>query len=313
MDSFIYSINATMPIFFIMLLGGFLRKKNIIDEHFANVANKLVFNITLPVMVFEDLANSDFKEHFDVKFVVYCMVVTFISISVIWFATEIFMKEEKSKGSFIQGAYRSSAAILGMAFIKNVYNDTGMAPLMIIASVPLYNIFAVIILSFKGGESDGKPDYKKTLLDIIKNPIIIGILLGIIASLLEIEFPVIANKTISMIGSITTPLALICIGATFKGSAAIRKIKPTIIATSIKLVILPGIFLPVAVALGFRTQELMAIVIMLGSPTTVSSYIMAKNMKNDEVLASSIIVLTTLLSSVSLTAIIFILRSFNLL
>ena len=111
-----------------------------------------------------------------------------------------------------------------------------------------------------------------------------------------------------MIGDMTTPLALICIGATFEGRKAIKKLVPTCIATALKLVILPALFLPVAILLGFRNQEMMAIVIMLGSPTTISSYIMAKNMNNDAVLSSSIIVLTTLLSSLTLTGIIFILR-----
>lgn len=308
MESFIYSVNATVPIFLVMIVGGILRKLNIIDEHFANVANKFVFVVTLPLMVFSDLAAADFRAEFDPKFVIYCMAVTLLSICTIWVLTEIFMKEEDSKGSFVQGAYRSSAAILGMAFIKNMYRDTGMAPLMIIAAVPLYNIFAVIILTVKAKGNKGRVNFGKTFINILKNPIIIGIFAGVLFSVLGIRMPNILTKTVNMIGDMTTPLALICIGATFEGRKAIKKLVPTCIATALKLVILPALFLPVAILLGFRNQEMMAIVIMLGSPTTISSYIMAKNMNNDAVLSSSIIVLTTLLSSLTLTGIIFILR-----
>lgn len=308
MESFIYSVNATVPIFLVMIVGGILRKLNIIDEHFANVANKFVFVVTLPLMVFSDLAAADFRAEFDPKFVIYCMAVTLISICGIWALTEIFMKEEDSKGSFVQGAYRSSAAILGMAFIKNMYQDAGMAPLMIIAAVPLYNIFAVIILTVKAKGNKGRVNFRKTFINILKNPIIIGIFAGVLFSVLGIRLPNILTKTVNMIGDMTTPLALICIGATFEGRKAIKKLVPTCIATALKLVILPALFLPVAILLGFRNQEMMAIVIMLGSPTTISSYIMAKNMNNDAVLSSSIIVLTTLLSSLTLTGIIFILR-----
>ncbi len=308
MESFIYSVNATVPIFLVMIVGGILRKLNIIDEHFANVANKFVFVVTLPLMVFSDLAAADFRAEFDPKFVIYCMAVTLLSICAIWVLTEIFMKEEDSKGSFVQGAYRSSAAILGMAFIKNMYRDTGMAPLMIIAAVPLYNIFAVIILTVKAKGNKGRVNFRKTFINILKNPIIIGIFAGVLFSVLGIRLPNILTKTVNMIGDMTTPLALICIGATFEGTKAIKKLVPTCIATALKLVILPALFLPVAILLGFRNQEMMAIVIMLGSPTTISSYIMAKNMNNDAVLSSSIIVLTTLLSSLTLTGIIFILR-----
>lgn len=308
MESFVYSVNATVPIFLVMIVGGILRKLNIIDEHFANVANKFVFVVTLPLMVFSDLSTADFRTEFEPKFVIYCMAVTLISIFGIWALTELFMKEEDSKGSFVQGAYRSSAAILGMAFIKNMYQDTGMAPLMIIAAVPFYNIFAVIILTIKAKGNKGKVNFRKTFTNILKNPIIIGIFAGVLFSVLGIRLPQILTKTVNMIGDTTTPLALICIGATFEGRKAIKKLVPTCIATAVKLVILPALFIPIAILLGFRNQEMMAIVIMLGSPTTISSYIMAKNMNNDAVLSSSIIVMTTVLSSFTLTGIIFILR-----
>ena len=152
---------------------------------------------------------------------------------------------------------------------------------------------------------------KKACINILKNPIIIGIFLGLPFSLLHVTFPIFVQKTINSIAQTATPVALIVIGASFEGRKAIKKIKPTIIATFIKLIGLGAVFMPLAVWLGFRCQELMAILIMLASPTTVSSYIMAENMDNDGVLASSIIVLTTVLSSVTLTAWIFILRYFG--
>lgn len=117
------------------------------------------------------------------------------------------------------------------------------------------------------------------------------------------------DKALTSIGNTATPLALISIGATFEGRKAIQKLKPTLIASGIKLLLLPALFLPLALYFGYHNQELMAILIMLGSPTTVSCYIMAKNTKNDALLTSSVIVLTTLLSSVTLTGWIFLLRS----
>ena len=89
--------------------------------------------------------------------------------------------------------------------------------------------------------------------------------------------------------------------------------KPTLLASFIKPILLASLFLPLAVFFGYRNQELMALLVMLGSPTTVSSYIMAKNTGNDGILTSSIIVLTTLLSSLTLTLWIFVLKSFGVL
>ncbi|MDD6334409.1 MAG: AEC family transporter [Clostridia bacterium] len=321
MDSFIYSLNATVPIFLVMIVGWIIKRLGVIDDHFVNVANKYVFRVALPVLVFKDLAAADFKSQFDVKFVLYCMIVTTIMFSVIWILTEIFMKDDTEKGAFVQASFRSSAAILGMAFIQNMYQSTGMAPLMIVAAVPLFNIFSVIVLTFKAhpechGKAvsdsvDKKENIKKACVNIATNPIIIGILLGLVSSLIGINYPPIISKTVMNIAQTATPVALICIGAGFEGRKAVKKVKPTVIATFIKLVLLAAIFLPVAVRMGFRNQELMAILIMLASPSTVTCYVMAKGMDNDDVLSSSIVVLTTLLSSITLTAWIFILRNFG--
>jgi len=127
--------------------------------------------------------------------------------------------------------------------------------------------------------------------------------------LLRLDFPVIIVKAMNSVAGLSTPLALIAIGAGFSTSKALEKWKPTMVASVIKLVVIPGIFLPLAVWMGFRNEELVALLILTGAPTTVSSYIMAKNMGNDGVLASGIVVMTTLLSSVTLTMIIFILKS----
>ena len=214
------------------------------------------------------------------------------------------MKNEEQKGAFIQGSYRSSAAILGLAFINNMYDSVGMAPLMIIGCVPLYNIFAVIILTLKGDNGGKKPNMKETFINVM---------IALPFALLNLHFPSFVNKAIGSVANTATPLALISIGASFEGKKALKKMKPTLLASFIKLILLAGLFLPLAVFFGYRNQELMALLVMLGSPTTVSSYIMAKNTGNDGILTSSIIVLTTLLSSLTLTLWIFVLKSFGVL
>lgn len=320
MDSFIYSINSTVPIFLVMIVGWVIKQLGVIDDHFANVANKYVFKVALPVLLFRDLSKADFYSQFDIRFVGYCAIVTIAMFGGVWIFTDLLMKDKTMRGSFIQCSCRSSAAILGMAFIQNMYSETGMAPLMIVAAVPLFNVISVIALTFKANPVDGvsiedmpkKEGIKKACFNILTNPIIIGIAVGLLASLVRLQLPAILDKTVNSIAQTATPIALICIGAGFEGRKAIKKIKPTLVGTFIKLIGLAAIFIPIAVYMGFRNQELMAILIMLASPTTVTSYIMAKNMNNDEVLASSIIVLTTVLSSITLTGWIFILRSFGL-
>ncbi|MDE6516670.1 MAG: AEC family transporter, partial [Acetatifactor sp.] len=138
---------------------------------------------------------------------------------------------------------------------------------------------------------------------------ILGILLGMAVSVCQISFPVIVTKTINNISVLATPLALLGLGAGFEGRKALRQIKPTIVATLLKLVIQPAFFLPLAIYMGFRGEMLVALLVMLGAPTTVSCYIMAKNMGHEGTLTSSVVVATTFLSSVTLTIFLFVLRS----
>ena len=313
MENLIFSLNATVPVFLMMILGVVFRKIGWIDEIFASKMNQFVFRVSLPAVLFVDLASVDFVEAWDPKFVLFCFAVTFLCILVSALLS-LLLKERPLRGEFIQGAYRSSAALLGIALIQNIYGTSGMAPLMSIGSVPLYNIMAVVVLAFfQPGQSgiDGAV-LKKTLKGIVTNPIIIGIVVGLLWSLLGIPIPKILNKTMSSIGATATPLGLMAMGATFDFHQALGKKKAVLGAAFLKLVGWCALFLPLGVALGFRQEELVAILIMLGSATTVSSFVMARNMGHDGVLSSGVVMLTTILSGFTITGWLWILRSFGL-
>ena len=194
MENLIFSLNATIPIFLMMLLGMLFRKLGWMDEVFAAKMNKFVFLVPLPVLLFEQLATVDFSEVWDIKFIIFCFVVTAISITISTLIS-LLWKDRSIKGEFIQATYRSSAALLGIAFIQNIYGTAGMAPLMIIGSVPLYNVMAVVVLSlFKpGNNSFDKALVKKTLKGIVTNPIIIGIVAGFVWSALKLPMPLIPS------------------------------------------------------------------------------------------------------------------------
>lgn len=314
MEQLTFSLNATIPVFLVMLLGYLFKQFRVMDEPFVKTLNSFNYKITLPVLVFRDIAESDFYSVWDTKYILYCFLVTLSIISIIWLMAGIFYKNKAQLGELIQASYRSSAAVLGIAFIQNIYGNSGMAPLMIIGTVPLYNIAAVLVLSFTGPRAHGlnRASFKAAVKGILTNPIIIGILLGMLASVLRIRFPFILSKTINNISVLATPLALLGLGAGFEGRKALKQIKPTAVITLLKLVLLPCIFLPLAIVLDFTGPKLVAILVMLGSPTTVSCYVMAKNMGHEGTLTSSAVVATTFLSSVTLTFFLFVLRSMGL-
>ena len=313
MSNLVFALNATIPLFLLIALGFLLRKVNILEEKFLKTANKFNFTITLPMLLFVDLSSMDFSETFDLKFLLFCAIATSIGFWGIWGLSRLLLKDDSCRGEFVQAAFRSSTAVMGLALIQNIYGSSGMAGMMILGAVPLYNIYAVILLQTESPERKNDPQgggrLKKALIGIATNPIVIGIVLGFAASLLRIHFPEMIQKALEYVARLATPLALICIGAEFSFSDAFKKIKLSAIASGIKIILLPLIFTTIAIFMGFRTEKLVAIFIMLAGPSTPSCFIMAKQYGYDGTVTSSSVVLTTLFCSVTLTVFIFLLRS----
>ena len=121
MNDFLFSLNSTVPIFFIILIGWFLRQKDMLNDGFLSAGNKFVFSVALPALLFRDISGADIRNVFDLKYVLYCMIVTSCMFWGIWLFTELFMKDRSMIGAFVQASFRGSAAILGIAFIENIY------------------------------------------------------------------------------------------------------------------------------------------------------------------------------------------------
>lgn len=313
-NDLIFSLNATIPIFLMMILGYILKKINLLDEASSKKINQFSFRILLPALLFMDLSTADFLGIWDTKYVTFCFAVTVVSIIISVFLS-LFDSNKSERGEFIQASFRSSAAVLGIAFVNNIYGDSKMAALMIIATVPLYNIISVIVLSITSPENQKdispKKLFFKTFKDIAKNPIIIGIAAGIIWSLLKIPQPVILSKSISYLGNMASPLSLISLGALFNISDAKSKFSISAFITFIKLILFCAIFLPISIWLGFTDEKLISILVMLGSATTGSCFVMAKNMGHKGTITSCSVMLTTFFSSITLTLWLFLIKSFG--
>ena len=312
MDDLIFSLNATLPIFIMMMLGYFLRRIGLVTQKFADAANTFVFKICLPLVLFDDLYQMDIAAAWDGGFVAFCAVATLGSIALCWLVSRAFGKQPW-RGEFIQASYRSGAAFLGIAFLLSIYGEAGAAPLMVIGAVPIYNVSAVVILELmRPGKVDRgvSPELvRSTIRGIVTNPIILGILAGVAWSLLRIPMPQVLGTAVADVGGIATPLGLIALGASFSFRRAFAVGTPSIVASAIKLVGLELVFLPMALAAGYTGQKLVAVMMMLGLPSTVSGYVMARNMGYEGAVNSSVVMLTTLLSSVTITFWLWLLKS----
>lgn len=313
MENLVFCLNVTVPIFLTLLLGNFFRKIGLFDDAFVSRMNKFVFVVPLPVLLFQDIARINIYEAWDFRMVAFCFSITSVSIIISVFLSR-FLHPSDIRGEFIQASYRSSAAILGIAIIQNLYGNAGMAPLMIIASVPLYNVMAVVILSiFKPGQ--GKLNdvvLKRTLKGIITNPIILGIAAGTLWSLLRLPFPKILDSTVGNLAKTATPLGLMAMGGSLRFGKAFSRLKASVACTFMKLVGYEALFLPLAIRCGFTQDKLVSIIIMLGSASTVTCFVMAKNMDHEGSFSSGVVLLTTVFSAFTLTLWLFICKNLGL-
>lgn len=315
LESFIYSVNASLPVFLTMAAGLGLRRLGLLDGHFADVADRFVFKVTLPLMLFQQIRAVDIYHSFNAGYLAFCAGATLASILAAWALARRLVRPRRSIGAFVQACYRSSAAILGLAFIQNIYGTAGQAGLMVLGSVPLFNLFAVVVLALEGGAADRplKEQLAGAAKGVATNPIILGILAGFAAALIRLPVPTLLDRTLENFAGLTTPLALVAIGVNFDFRAAMATSRLALIASAVKLLVLPAVFLPLAAALGFRQQLFMGLIVMLGSPCTPTSYVMAKSLGADAALAGAAVMLTTLASSASLTFWIFLWHSLGVL
>lgn len=312
MENLIFCLNATVPVFFLMVLGFLFRRIGFVDQVFADKMNTFVFQLALPALLFKEMSGADFFAVWDGPFVLLCFFITACSILAMVFVSRLLRPE--MRGEFVQASYRSSVALLGVAFIVNIYGIAGAAPLMILGAVPLYNIAAVLVLTLmrpERGRLDGAM-LKKALKEVCTNPILLGILIGLLWSLLRIPQPVIMQKTISSFSAVATPMGLIALGASVEVDGAKSAFLPSLLCSFFKLVAFVAIFLPLVIHLGYRRDKLVTLLIMLGSATTSSCFVMAKNLGYEGSLTANTVMLTTCLSAFTLTGWLYILRALEM-
>lgn len=300
MNNIILCINVVLPIFIVIALGYILKQRKFIDDVFVSYSTKIVFKIAIPVTLFNRIANFNLLASLNQKFIyfsIYCSIGLFlVFILSIIISKKIFI-EKDIIGAVIQGSFRSNYVIIGYPIIQNWFGDEGMAiaALLTIIAIPLFNILTIFILTIYDPDTSNI-SIKSILLNIIKNPLILGILTGLVFSILNISIPSFIQSSINIISGLSTPLSLLGIGAFFTFTNFKKYLSPIFIATFLKIILFPLTFTLIAHLLGFNGILLGIIFVLFASPTSVSSFIMAKAMNSNSTVAANIIVFSTSIS-----------------
>lgn len=307
MENFLLSLNIVIPVFLIMGLGYAAKALKWLDDKSAKVMNALIFKIFLPILLCNNIRNADISKLANPGVFIYVAVGLCVLFGVSMLLMPLFSKDGRRTGVLVQGICRANYAFLGLPLIAAMFpgQDTSVASLMVASTVPFYNALSVVALEiYRGGQI--KPG--KILKNIAKNPLIIGCVVGLVLLLAGIKLLTVLDKAMTDVGKAATPMALFLLGASFSFSAVRGNGRDLSFAVAMKLVIVPLIFVGIALLLGFRDVPLASVLIAFGAPTAVSSFTMAQQMDGDDVLAGQIVVFTTLLSVVSLVAFIFVFK-----
>ncbi len=312
-ENIIFTANTVAPVFLIIALGYILKKIKIINEQFVTITSKFVFNVSLPALIFMKLYRIDLGAVIDVTQIVYIYAGTLVIYFVVWIISIPFIKDGRDLSVFVQGAYRSNYAIVGLAIVANLFGDDGLGKASIILAfiLPLYNILAVVILTVPM-RKERKLKIKGTITEIVSNPLIIAVLFSLPFSLFKIELPSMIFSTGNFLADVALPLALVGIG----GSLNFENIKKAsglaFTSSAIKLIALPFVLTIGAYLAGFRYMDLGIMFVLFSCPTAIVSFIMAEAMGCNSKLAGNIVVISTIGSVITISTAIIILRSVNL-
>lgn len=312
-ENIVFTANIVAPVFLIIAVGYFARKRKIINEIFVDVTSRFVFSISLPVFIFLEISALDLSQVFEVNQIVFITSATFITYLLIWIGTIPYIKNPEDKSAFIQGAFRGNYAIVGLALISNLFgNDAlGKATLILAFLLPVYNVLAVIVLTVP--KHQGKINFKSMMIEILFNPLILAVISALPFSYFKLRLPEMFITTGNYFADLALPLALVGIGGSLNIENLKRASTLAFSSSIIKIVILPLTLTLAAIFLGYRDDDLGIMFIVFACPTAIASFVMADVMGANLKLAGNIIMITTLGSVFTISLGILLLKSFNLL
>jgi malonate transporter and related proteins len=309
MSNFVLTINAVGPVFVIVFLGYVLRILKMADDRFADTASRIIYTIALPALIFSSIAKTDFRTAFDMREILFAIAGSILIFSIAWITGYTTLHEGADRGSFIQGCFRSNFAIVGFALIESIFGGTALskAALVLAFIQPVYTILAVISLTVPLKKKDRNLTH--TIVDVLRNPLMISVLAAIPFSLFSLRLPRFISGSLDNLSALTLPLALLAIGAGMNMDTLKGTIKPAITASILRTIIFPLLITSIAVAMGFRGVELGIIFILFATPTAVASFAMAQAMGCNGKLAGSIVIMSTMFSAFTITLGLYIIRS----
>ncbi len=298
MQYLVLSFKVIFPIFFMLALGYLMRELKLVAESGFKMFSKATFYVFIPALLFINIYKSNLANSLNMKLIAYALIAIFALCLILYFLIPRVIKEKWDQPVVMQGIYRSNFVIFGICIIQAIYPnvDMGMVALLSAIVVPLFSVIAVLLFEMY---SDKKNNKKGLLFNVIKTPMVFSGILGMFFLLTKLEIPELLLNQVESVSKLATPISLLCLGGTFTIKALKRHTKPLMVACTGRLIIVPFVFISIAILLGIRGMELATIMALFASPVAASSFPMAQELGGNAELAGEIVVVTSLLSIIT--------------
>jgi predicted permease len=299
MESVAIAVKVVSPLFLLMAAGWVLRLVKVVPPDAFLHMNNLCFKFFLPVLLFNNIVSADIRSAFNARVMGYTVTAQIATMFVSLLVVPRLIKEKPVAASCAQAVFRSNFVAVGIALVADIVDADGLALVSLLgaSTVPTFNLCAVIILESLRG---GKISLRSFVKNVVTNPLIIASVLGVVFLVLGIKPAGILKKSLGDVGAAASPLAVVCLGGLFNFASVRQNIKPVIIGTVGRLLVIPGIAIAGAVLAGFRGGSFLSIAAVFMPPTAVASFSMAKQMGADGDTAALLIVATSIFSLITM-------------
>jgi predicted permease len=296
-------LTTILPIFAVIFLGWGLRHLDFMPDPFVKPANRLVYFVAIPAMVFREIADAALAEHFSLFLAVATLSPLLLVFSIVLLLVGKTKMQSGQVGTFLQCSFHGNLGYIGLAVAYYYLGDEGLTRASILAGfvMLLQNFLSVVALSRFNTEKGGESASLSLLYKILLNPIIIAAMAGIAVSLSGITLPVVLDRSLQILGGMALPLALLVIGTSLSFPQMRQQLRRTLAISFFKLLLLPAFGLCLFYLLGLARVDYLPALILLASPTATVSYVMASEMAGDPDLATAAISVTTLVSALTFT------------
>lgn len=286
------AFHAIVPLFLIIAVGYTVKRLGWIGPEEVRRLNKVTFYTFMPVMLFYNIYTSDFSQAVRLPYALFVVGAALGMVAVSFAVTLLAEKMPERRGVMIQAAFRSNFVLLGLPIAAELLpeGNLGVTALMVAIVVPIYNMMSVVVLEYFRG---GKPRAGEVLLAVVKNPLILGSVAGLLVRALHITLPEVLVSFAGKMNSAATPLILLLLGASFETREVARYKKELLVCVGLRLVVFPGALLTLSMLMGLRDIEFVTVLAMTAAPTAVNSFNMAQQLGGDSQLAGSAVVVST--------------------